>query len=1054
MWKERLPANSHSESKTTLSLDEARGHAGAATDIPARSQKDVLSLSHLAEKCWGALRCWLQANSLSPRWLPRPLRRPVVGYLAALLVEIVAILGILLLTQWRSEFLYTCLLPILGVMLVALNWGTLPGLLATLWGVSLLGYLISPDLFSWNTSGRNDPVSLLLFLLVGSIISVVAGQHSWNRRRAEETACSLREEQIRTKQEQLRLRTLFNVLPAAVGMVDAQGRFLEKTPACKALWGEAAPMPYEIADYQWAKAWWPDSGKHLSVEEWGMSRALTQGEFVTNQEVEIETADGQHKVIVDTATPIRDETGAIIGAVGLLQDITEHKRLEEALRQAERQAASRASQLEAVFEAMTEAVLVFDSEGRILQRNAADRQMFTFATEPRTLAERLPLVRLRDEHGQPLPRGFASHRLLKGELMKDVAGTDHIASTSNGEDILLNVTGAPMRDAEGRVVGGVMVMRNISERKRLEREVARRAVELEVIFETMVDGVYVYDREGRIMRANSAGRRLFSLDEHPELSSLPFFERISHYDVCFAHDPHLPHEHWPLMRMLRGEVLSDPDAVDVSYHMLNGREVEGSITGAPLRDAEGRIIGAVMVLRDLTERQRLERRTHEALQALLAMAEALVQAPNESTSLGRGDGLEANLVAHRLATLTSNLLGCSSVSISSLDLERGSCEPLAVLGLSPEEEQRWWAGERRSARWMDGAHTEVLARLQAGETLAMDMNDPLLCEEPNPYHAQFCVAVPMRVGERLVGLLILNPKGNPPRYTPHEIVLAEATAKLGALVIERERLLREREAAQASELAQRQANQRMDAFLGMASHELKTPLTTIILGLQWGQRRFENLLREETVASDGIAKKLEAMCEQLTHTSRQASRLDRLVNDLLDVSRIQADKLAFHVEPIDLESIICEVVQQQRKANPQRLILEYIPDNQDMLVSADAGRIEQVVTNYLTNALKYSAEDEPVEIGAMRGGGAVRVWVRDHGPGIPVAEQEHIWERFHQAPGVEVRSGSGVGLGLGLYISKVIVNRHHGQVGVESVPGEGATFWFTLPLENVSQKHP
>ncbi|HEU5369985.1 MAG TPA: ATP-binding protein, partial [Ktedonobacterales bacterium] len=799
---------------------------------------------------------------------------------------------------------------------------------------------------------------------------------------------------------------------------------------------------------QGANAWWPDSGKRLCVEEWGMSRALARGEVVTNQEIEIETADGQRKVIADTATPILDETGAILGAVGLLQDITERKRLEEALRQAERQAAARASQLEAVFEAMTEAVLVFDNDGRILQRNATDRHLFTFATEPRTLAERLPLVRLRSEHGQPLPQGFASPRVLKGEVVKDVAGSDHISSTTSGEDILINVTGAPMRDAEGRIVGGVMVLRDISERKRLECEVARRAAELEAIFETMVDGVYVYDREGCIMRANAAGRRLFNLDDHPELCSVPWDERIPQYHVCYAHDPHLPQDRWPLVRMLRGEVLSDPDAVDVSYRMLgDGREVEGSITGAPLRDAEGRIIGAVMVLRDLTERQRLERRTHEALQALLAMAEALVEAPNDPASPGRGDGLAVNLVAHRLATLTSNLLGCSNVSISSLDLERDITRPLAVLGLSPEEERRWWAGERRSARWMDGAHTEVLARLQAGETLALDMADSLLRDEPNPYTAQAILAVPMRVGERLVGLLVLDPRGEPPQYTRQEIALAEATAKLGALVIERERLLREREEAQASELAQRQANQRMDAFLGMASHELKTPLTTIILGLQWGQRRFENLLRDEAVASNGAAKKLETLREQLTHTSRQASRLDRLVNDLLDVSRIQADKLAFHVEPIDLESIICEVIQQQRKANPQRLILEYVPGNQDMLVSADAGRIEQVVTNYLTNALKYSAEDEPVEIGAAREDDAVRVWVRDHGPGIPVAEQEHIWERFHQAPGVEVRSGSGVGLGLGLYISQVIVNRHHGQIGVESVPGEGATFWFTLPLQ-------
>ncbi len=304
----------------------------------------------------------------------------------------------------------------------------------------------------------------------------------------------------------------------------------------------------------------------------------------------------------------------------------------------------------------------------------------------------------------------------------------------------------------------------------------------------------------------------------------------------------------------------------------------------------------------------------------------------------------------------------------------------------------------------------------------------------------------MRIAERLVGLLILDPSGEARRYSAQEIALAEATAKLGALVVERERLLREREAARASELALRQTNQQMDAFLGMASHELKTPVTTILLGLQLAQRRIQNLLREEIAASDGTGKRLGALEEQLSRTNRQATRLDRLVNDLLDVSRIQAEKLAFRLEPVDLGLMIYEVAQEQRQANPLRHIQLCLPVHQHIIVNADLGRIEQVVMNYLTNALKYSPENELVEIGAIQERNGVRVWVRDHGPGIPLAEQEHIWKRFHRVEGVEVRSGSGVGLGLGLYISRAIIERHHGLVGVESIPGEGATFWFTLPL--------
>jgi PAS domain S-box-containing protein len=695
-------------------------------------------------------------------------------------------------------------------------------------------------------------------------------------------------------------------------MVDAQGRFLERTPACKTLWGEAAPAPRVLEDYESVKAWWPDSGQRLAVRDWALTRALTTGEVIANKEVEIETFDGQRKVVMDSAAPICDASGAIIGAVGVLQDITRRRRLEEALRQA-------------------------------------------------------------------------------------------------------------------------------------EREAAARAYEFEAIFESIIDGVFVYDREGYILRANSAGRRLLNLDEHPEYYALSLAERIALHHICYEHNEQLPVERWPVSRMLRGEALSDLDTTEVSFRMLDGREVEGYITGAPLRDCDGHITGAVMVLSDQTGRQRLERRTHKALDALLAMAEALVQGTGEAAP-AQGARSIASLVARRLAKLASNLLGYATVSISSLDLERGISEPLAVLGLSPEDEQRWWAGARRSALWMDGSHQEVLARLQAGETLVMDMNNPLLRDEPSPYNATFFLAVPMRIGERLVGLLILDPRGQYPQVTPQEIALAEATARLGALVIEWERLLREREAAEASAEALRQANQRMDVFLGLASHELKTPLTTVILGLQWGERRLQSLLRDKTIEGQAVSSKLKAIYDQITQTSLQAFRLDRLVNDLLDVSRIQTDRLTLRLEWVDLGDIIREVAREQRLVNPERCIQVAVPAEQSLPVCADAGRVEQVLTNYLTNALKYSAEDQPVEIGAALQGAAARLWVRDHGPGIPPAEQAHIWDRFHRVPGVEVCSGSGVGLGLGLYISKTIITLHHGQVGVESLPGEGATFWFTLPL--------
>lgn len=248
------------------------------------------------------------------------------------------------------------------------------------------------------------------------------------------------------------------------------------------------------------------------------------------------------------------------------------------------------------------------------------------------------------------------------------------------------------------------------------------------------------------------------------------------------------------------------------------------------------------------------------------------------------------------------------------------------------------------------------------------------------------------------------------------------------------------------EEALRAANQQMDRFLGIASHELRTPLTTIKLHFQLAHHRLDALRARELVPAEQLDSELERVQEQFRRGDLQAGRLDRLVNDLLDVSRIQAGKLELRIVPANLAAIVGEAIEEQRQLAPSRVIHFQTASAQSVMVSVDTERISQVVTNYLTNALKYSREEQPVTVGVQVEGQQARVWVRDEGPGIPLSEQAQVWERFHRVPGIEVQCGSGVGLGLGLHISQEIIERHHGQVGVESAPGHGSTFWFSLPL--------
>jgi signal transduction histidine kinase/PAS domain-containing protein len=587
---------------------------------------------------------------------------------------------------------------------------------------------------------------------------------------------------------------------------------------------------------------------------------------------------------------------------------------------------------------------------------------------------------------------------------------------------------------------------DVAEAARREAEAARRLAEartkkIEVIFASMTDAVLVFDRAGGVVEMNQAASDMLALRPEPEYYARPLHERGYTARVYDEQDRSLPEQEWPVFRNLRGEVLTGANAVDVVYRLPDGRQVQVSVSGAPLRDSDGEIVGAVTICRDVTERRALERRTHEALVALLTMAEVLVQ---ESEPLEEGDGMRR--AAQRLTDLTCRVMGCERSSIHIADQEGELLQPLTVAGLDPAAEQSWHA--MAPIPWRR-AFSEIAPHLEDGEITLLDYTHPPYDRLPNPYAAHVILMAPMRVGGNLVGLLALDYGNQDHTYTQDEISLADAAAKLAALVIERERLQEERMHAQAQVLALQEANRRMDEFLGIAAHELRTPVTVIKANLQLLSRR----LAPDTPAqdSDPWQQVDRRPLSLLGRTEKAVDRLTRLVNDLVDVSRIRAGKMNLQREPLDIAALAQDVVEEQRLAHADRRIQLELQGDTSTAAQADADRIRQVLLNYLTNALKYSPEQQPVvvRVTTEHAGMAtpvVRVAVRDKGPGIPPGELEQVWEPFHRVPGIEVLSGSGVGLGLGLHISRELVERHGGEVGVTSKVGKGSTFWFTLPL--------
>lgn len=236
-----------------------------------------------------------------------------------------------------------------------------------------------------------------------------------------------------------------------------------------------------------------------------------------------------------------------------------------------------------------------------------------------------------------------------------------------------------------------------------------------------------------------------------------------------------------------------------------------------------------------------------------------------------------------------------------------------------------------------------------------------------------------------------------------------------------------------------------EVLIGIISHELRTPLTAIKGNIQLAQRRFHRYIQDRQTQSSLTSSSIAKIEVSLEQALRQIRVQERLINDLLESTRIEDGTLTITRQPCDLLHIIHETVDDMRFINPTRTFQLEFPAQETIQINADPGRISQVLANYIINAFKYSPEDSPVRVGVIIEEREVRVWVQDEGPGIPPEVQPYVWERFYRIPGSGGQNTSSKSFGLGLYICRVLIAEHGGQVGVESEAGKGSTFWFSLP---------
>ncbi len=229
--------------------------------------------------------------------------------------------------------------------------------------------------------------------------------------------------------------------------------------------------------------------------------------------------------------------------------------------------------------------------------------------------------------------------------------------------------------------------------------------------------------------------------------------------------------------------------------------------------------------------------------------------------------------------------------------------------------------------------------------------------------------------------------------------------------------------------ARHELQQVKEEFVSMLSHDLRTPLTSV--------QAFFELLEEGMLERDALA-------EQARRMNANVARLIGIINTLLDVYKLEAGRLEMFLELIPASTLLESSVQALDALAAQRNItLNMVPCSDDILVKADSEYIIQVLINLISNAIKYSPEAESVDIKAEANNRSVRFSVVDRGPGIPQEFKSKLFNRFQQVDAATARAKGGTGLGLAF--SKAIIEQHGGAIGVESEPGHGSTFWFSLP---------
>jgi PAS domain S-box-containing protein len=546
-------------------------------------------------------------------------------------------------------------------------------------------------------------------------------------------------------------------------------------------------------------------------------------------------------------------------------------------------------------------------------------------------------------------------------------------------------------------------------RTQVEEDLRRSRDQLAIILRGVADGITMTTPAGGMLYANEAAAQMMGYPTPEAALAAPPGEILSRFEILDSEGRPFPIARLPSRQAFAG---ADHPGMLLRFRVrATGEERWSVVRATPVRDPAGYVVSAISIFHDMTE----SRRATEAARFLAGAGTLLAASLDFETTLDN----VAQLAVPALADWCY-------VDILEDD---GTIRRLAAAHADPAKAEL--AAELRRFPPAPGSAHPVVEVLRTGRPLVVAPPPATLPAQITRDAEHLALAerlglgslmvVPLRARGRILGAITFL-TSDPARGFDAAIQrLAEDLAERAAVAVDNARLYR----------AAQDAVRARDEFLSVAAHELRTPITSLRGYAQLALRQYEKAGPPDP----------ERVHRAFQVIDQQSTKLAHLVGQLLDSARIEAGRLALERAPADVAELAANLVRVTQARTQQHTIRLDAPPA--LPATVDALRLEQVLTNLLDNAVKYSPDGGPVEVTLTTPGPDwLRITVTDHGIGIPPAQRERIFERFYQGHG----PGSFGGMGLGLHISRQIVELHGGRIAVEGPPEGGTRFVVRLPV--------